>query len=211
MQQTISYININNKNHQSLYKYYYIKKLNKNIIDIDNFMKNTNHTSFIFYGNRRAIPPLKRIECNKFFNKNTNEIKVNLSILPYNSFQSILRFSSIKSIKNMLKGEVFYQIEIQFNHNLFNKSAKFEIESKRYFSIYTQFSQYMNPNIVKTSSLQFVPSIRFIPKKQQKDSILFIRYNYINKWINQFNYKVDNVLSYNLIKLIIYNLSLKSN
>ena len=111
MQQTISYININNKNHQSLYKYYYIKKLNKNLVDIHNFVQNTNYTNFMFYGNRRAIPPLKRIECNKFFNKNPNEIKVNLSILPYNSFQSILRFSSMKSIKNRLKGEVFYQIE----------------------------------------------------------------------------------------------------
>jgi len=181
MQQTISYININNKNHQSLYKYYYIKKLNKNIIDIDNFAQNAHYTSFMFYGNRRAMPPLKRIECNKFFNKNTNEIKVSLSILPYNSFQSILRFSSIKSIKNRLKGEVFYQIEIQFNNSLYTKSAKFEIESKRYFSIYTQFNQHMNLSAIKTSSQQFVPSIRFIPKKQQNEAILFIRYNYINK------------------------------
>jgi len=127
MKKKLSYININKHNLNSLYKYYYIKKLTKNIT-----IYNNKFTSFFFYGTMLTITPIIRIECNKFFNKKNEAVIVNFSVMPYNNVNSMIRFSNLTKTKNRVKGEIFYQIEIQFSNKFVienNALIRFEQEA----------------------------------------------------------------------------------
>ena len=123
MQQKLSYLTRTGKNLKILSKLYYIKNFAKyatkqNTENIKN-IGNIGNTTFVLYGTRIAISPLKRIECNKFFNASQEGISVKRTVRPYSTFQSLIRFSNINRIKTRLKGEVFYQIEVTFINKFF--------------------------------------------------------------------------------------------
>lgn len=120
MQQKLSYLTRTGKNLKILSKLYYIKNFAKYATkqNTEN-IKNIGNTTFVLYGTRIAISPLKRIECNKFFNASQEGISVKRTVRPYSTFQSLIRFSNINRIKTRLKGEVFYQMEVTFINKFF--------------------------------------------------------------------------------------------
>jgi hypothetical protein len=176
MKQKLSYINISRQELKSLYKLYYIKKLTKNIIFDKSSPISEEYTTFIFYGNRIIITPLKRIECNKFFNKKKEEVLINFSIRSYTNFSSLINFSKLNQIKNIIKGTVFYQLEIRVKKNIFDKSlTNFEIQARIYNFVLSSFDQYINIDIQKTKKVSFFPSIIYIPLQNEITSL--IRYS----------------------------------
>ena len=205
MQQKLSYLNINAKDLKALYKYYYIKKLTNNITKVGNSFEKE-HTTFIFYGTMIAITPIKRMECNKFFNKNKEAVSVDFSIMPYSNFKSLIRFSNLNKMKHRLKGEVFYQMEIKFVNKYFIQdkiSTNFENQAIRYTSILSWFNQYINPKTEKKTGYEFFPSIIYVPSGNEVMSS--VRYSSIYKWSNHFESITDKRLSINMMQICQYS------
>ena len=204
MKQKLSYINISGQELKSLYKLYYIKKLTKNIVSNKPNQINEEYTTFIYYGTRIIITPLKRIECNKFFNKKKGEVIINFSIRSYNNFSSLINFSKLNQIKNIIKGTVFYQLEIHVKKDIFNKNlTNFEIQARIYNLVLSSFDQYIDIDIQKTKKGIFFPSIMYIPLQNEITSL--IRYSSIYNWRNKYNYLFDNSVSISLIHIFNYN------
>jgi len=204
MKQKLSYINISRQELKSLYKLYYIKKLTKNIIFDKSSPISEEYTTFIFYGTRIIITPLKRIECNKFFNKKKEEVLINFSIRSYTNFSSLINFSKLNQIKNIIKGTVFYQLEIRVKKNIFDKSlTNFEIQARIYNFVLSSFDQYINIDIQKTKKVSFFPSIIYIPLQNEITSL--IRYSSLYNWRNKQTYLSDNSVSIGLIQIFNYN------
>ena len=201
MKKKLSYVNINKHNLNSLYKYYYIKKFIKNIT-----IYNNQFISFFFYGTMLTITPIIRIECNKFFNKKNEAVIVNFSVMPYNNVKSMIRFSNLTKTKNRVKGEIFYQIEIQFSNKFIIQNSsliRFEQEAILFKIIISWFNQYINPNIIKKTEHQFFPSIIYIPTNDKIQS--YIRYSSIYNWITKFESNDNNPISFNMRNIFIYN------
>lgn len=185
MQQKLSYLTRTGKNLKILSKLYYIKNFSKYLTK-----PNEGTTIFVFYGTRIAINPLKRIECNKFFNTSQEGISVKRTVRPYSTFQSLIRFSNINKIKTRLKGEVFYQIEVTFIDKFFSteqqkQGISFERQTKMYMAVSHWCNTYLNPNDFKTKSNQFFPSIVTIHGADF--ATCYIRYSSFYNWLTKFN------------------------
>lgn len=218
----LSYLNINSQNLKSLYKLYYSKKLIRGLTasKAPNFKANS--TTFVFYGNIIAIDPIKRIECNAIFNKTVNIASVTLSIRPYSSLKSLIRFSNLNKAKIRLKGDGFFQIEISFINNIFDSNAPiFEVQANIFNYLTSQFSKYLNYNSKKKSE-NFAPSIIYISSDIiEQNTTSFVRYSSICSWMNdnQFstnprglNFEIIHIITYNqnkLIAVVLYNQSQK--
>jgi len=173
MKQKLTYLNISGQDLQSLYKLYYVKNLSK-------VHKDDQFTTFIFYGTIIAINPIKRMECNHFFNKNSvTGPFVKISIMPYSNFKAFIRFSKLNQIKIRIKGEVCYQIEIRFLNKPNTHNTTFEKEAQIFITITNSFNLYINPNLSKNEFNTFFPSIRIININEGLTS--FTRYTSIYK------------------------------
>ena len=176
----LSYLNINSQNLKSLYKLYYNKKLIRGLSAVKASTPKVDSTTFIFYGNRMAINPIKRIECNTVFNKTVSIASVTLSIRPYSSLKSLIRFSNLNKTKIRLKGDGFYQIEISFVTNIFNSNVPvFEIQANIFNYMTSQFSKYLNYDSKKKLG-NFAPSIMYISSNTtEQDTTSSVRYSSI--------------------------------
>ena len=220
MQQKLSYLTRTGKNLKILSKLYYIKNFAKyatkknteNIKNIKNIgnIGNIGSTTFVLYGTRIAISPLKRIECNKFFNASQEGISVKRTVRPYSTFQSLIRFSNINRIKTRLKGEVFYQMEVTFINKFFwtkqqEQGICFEAQIKMYIAFFHWCNIYLNPNDFKTKSNQFFPSI--ITIYGVDSATCYTRYSSFYNWLTKFNGCSEKRVSMHLLQRLQYQQS----